>query len=66
MKMRGPWGAMGGQENVLAKGSEESGGREFLLMMKGFSTDDAILNNPNVFIADTGATSDTTQYNIEF
>ena len=50
----------------MATESERSGGKEFLLMTKGFSTDDAILNDPNVFIADTGATSDTTPHDIGF
>ena len=35
-------------------------------MTKGFSTEDTILNDPNVFIADSGATSDTTPYDLGF
>ena len=54
------------EKGLVATECESSGGKEFLLMTKGFSTDDAILNDPNVFIADTGATSDTTPYDIGF
>ena len=54
------------EKGLATTESEDSGGKECLLMTKGFSTDDSILNDPNVFIADTGATSDTTPYDIGF
>lgn len=61
------------EKGLSSKDSEkESSGnnsREFILTtkadkMKQFATDDSILKYPNIFIADTGATSDTTPYDI--
>ena len=66
-KNKRPQGYKGkSKKGLVTTESDRNGGKEFLLMTKGFSTDDAILNDPNVFIADTGATSDTTPYDIGF
>ena len=66
-KDKRPRGYKGKSERgLVTKESESSESREFLLMTKGFSTNDSILDDPNVFIADTGATSDTTPYDIGF
>ena len=35
-------------------------------MTKGFTEDDSILQDPNIFIGDPGATSSTTPHDVEF
>ena len=72
---RPKWYKAGGDNNGTEKGlaasnnNESNSGTEFMFMtanVMAFGSSDKLLQDPNVFIADTGATSDTTPHFVGF
>ena len=66
---RPKWYKTNTEKNLISKNLSDNGATEFtaefMLVasnIRSFSSDDAILKDPNIFIADTGATSDTTPH----